>query len=280
MRPELRWRHTAALMALVSLWPLPCAVAATESPRERGAYLVDVLAACANCHTPRSPNGAGPALSGGTKFGGPESSLFAPNITPDRATGIGAWTDLQIIAAIRQSVRPDGSHIGPPMPQTAYRGMSDADTRAIVAYLRSVTAVVHMVPPSVRKMSPSNARVVSTPHPTSRPDNPIAQGRYIASALSHCTECHTPMPRPTPDAASHLDEGGRLFHTAKGTIVAPGIRAGDLKRFTDEQIKEIVTKGILPDGRKLEGPMPIKCYAGFRPQDLDTLLAFLRSDQT
>ena len=65
----------------------------------------------------------------------------APNITQDKVTGIGSWTDAQIIAAIREGRRPDGSIIGPPMPIGLYRGLSDTDVNAIVAYLRTVKPV-------------------------------------------------------------------------------------------------------------------------------------------
>lgn len=274
---RLRSKRAATCMfALIGI--AMAAVAKAETPRERGAYLVNVLAACANCHTAKTPTGPGPALSGGSKFGAPEAPVFAANITPDPATGIGNWTDSQIAASIERGVRPDGSRIGPPMPQMAYHAISEADARAIVAYLRSVPPVSHAVPASIHKMLPA-AEGDST-RPWHFPDTLEGKGRYIAMALSHCTECHTPVPLSTPDVATRLDVGGRLFHTAKGTIEAPAIRANDLKRFSDSELALIITQGIRPDGHKIAGPMPVKSYAGYRPGDLAALIAFLRSDQS
>lgn len=255
-------------------------VGIAETPRERGAYLVNTLAACADCHTPKSPSGLGPPLSGGSKFGTAEAPVYAPNITPDRRTGIGAWTDRQIVDALRLGLRPDGSRIGAPMPQTAYRFMSDSDADAIVAYLREVQPVSHPVPASSHKMNPPNTEIASPPRVVIDSEDLVARGRYIATALSHCTACHTPVPLSAPDALKHLDEGGRVFHTAKGTVVAPGIRAKDVTALTDNALAMFITKGVGPDGRKLEGPMPIRSYAGYRPSDLSALIAFLRSDQS
>src|SRR5271156_5851285 len=85
-----------------------------ETPFERGAYLMGSIVACGNCHTVQGPNApaAGRELSGGTKFDEAPFTAYAPNITPDRETGIGGWTDAQIIAAIREGKRPDGTVIG------------------------------------------------------------------------------------------------------------------------------------------------------------------------
>ena len=76
----------------------------------------------------------------------------APNITPDKETGIGNWTDAQIIASIREGKRPDGTIIGPPMPIGLYPGMSDDDANAIVAYLRQVKPIRNKIPPSVYRI--------------------------------------------------------------------------------------------------------------------------------
>lgn len=128
---------------------LPCVfglAAATganaESRLERGRYLMQSIVACGNCHTPQGPDGpmSGMELAGGLKIEDKPFTAIASNITPDRETGIGKWTDAQIITAIREGRRPDGSIIGPPMPIGLYRGMSDNEARAIVACLRSLPA--------------------------------------------------------------------------------------------------------------------------------------------
>ena len=117
----------AALAALLAL--LPVRLEASESLFERGDYLINGIVACGNCHTPQGPDGplAGMELAGGLVIEEPEFTVVTPNITPDPETGIGRWSDEEIIAAIREGRRPDGSIIGPPMPIGLYRGMSDRD---------------------------------------------------------------------------------------------------------------------------------------------------------
>src|SRR5690349_23199407 len=102
----------------------------------RGKYIFGAAAGC-GCHT--EPKG--PANAGGKKFEGPFGTVYAANITPDRETGIGAWTDEQIITAIRFGRRPSGERILPVHPFTSFSGMAEEDLRALVAFLRTVPPV-------------------------------------------------------------------------------------------------------------------------------------------
>lgn len=245
--------------------------AAAETDAARGAYLV-AIAACSGCHTPKGPAGPGPALSGGRTFGAGPNAVTAANITQDHDTGIGAWSDAQIAAAIHEGVRPDGSRIGSPMPQLAYKAMRDDDVRAIVAYLRTVPAVSHVVAPTHRPV----AAATTIPLATIAGDDPVARGRYLANAITHCTECHTPGPPTAPDFVGHLDAGGRVFPTAKGPLVAPAITPDGLQRYSDAELVAMIQKGKRPDGSMIEGPMPVAAYAHLAPDDVKALIAFLR----
>ncbi len=123
--------------------------AASQTPEERGAYLVQTIAACGNCHSPLDDQGRPipeTDLSGRFVIDMPPFKAFAKNITP--ASRIKDWTDEELARAIREGIRPDGSLIGPPMPFEFYRHLSDTDVTAIVAYLRSVPAVENEVPDS------------------------------------------------------------------------------------------------------------------------------------
>ena len=113
---------------------------AAETTLERGAYLVNGIAGCGNCHTPRRGPMKGVPLAGGFKFGGAKAPFeaYAPNISMDRETGIGTWTDAQITIAIREGKRPDGTKLNPPMAYPLYKTMKASDLNAIVAYLRSL----------------------------------------------------------------------------------------------------------------------------------------------
>ncbi|MGB1388885.1 MAG: c-type cytochrome, partial [Paracoccaceae bacterium] len=112
-----------------------------ETLVERGEYLVQGIAGCGNCHTPMGPNGPvwEQDLGGRLVEKIDAFTAIAPNITPGGR--VASWSDAELARAIREGIRPDGSLIGPPMPYAMYRGLSDRDLSAIVAYLRTVPAV-------------------------------------------------------------------------------------------------------------------------------------------
>ena len=117
---------TAAVLAA------PIQVSA-ETPLERGTYLMKSVVACGNCHTAPGGPMAAHELAGGLPMKEGPIDAITPNLTPDKETGIGNWTDAQLMVGIRDGKRPDGSLIGPPMPFDMYRGLSDNDTKAIIA---------------------------------------------------------------------------------------------------------------------------------------------------
>jgi mono/diheme cytochrome c family protein len=115
----------------------------------RGKYLV-TLASCTDCHTPGyffgKPDAARYLGGSDVGFAIPPGVFYGPNLTPDKETGLGNWTDAQIIAAIKQGKRPDGRELVPVMPFPAFASLTDADARAIVAYLKSLPPVKNKVP--------------------------------------------------------------------------------------------------------------------------------------
>ncbi len=274
-------RVFGVLGALISIAALP---AGAESLLERGAYLMRGIVACGNCHTVQTPEGPlpGKELAGGNPIVEPNLfTAYPSNITPDRETGIGAWSDEEIIAAIREGRRPDGTIIGPPMPIGLYRGLSDRDVRALVAYLRAVPAVRHEVPKSDYNIplppayGPPVGSVAAVPR-----DDPVAYGAYLAGPAGHCIECHTPFVQGRPDFENRLGAGGFPFHMPFGVVVSPNITphpSDGIGRYTDAQVKRIITNGIRPDGTRLLPPMGVRYYRNISDRDLDAILAYLRS---
>lgn len=134
----------------------------------RGEYLATITG-CGDCHTPGTFYGA-PDMSrklSGSELGwqGPWGVSYARNLTPDKETGIGSWTDEQIITAIRQGRRPDGTPVLPPMPWPDFAAMTDDDVKAIVAFLRSVPPVHHAVPAVVPPGKPATGAYLTFPPP-------------------------------------------------------------------------------------------------------------------
>lgn len=271
--------HAIRTATFATLLAASCATALADARLERGRYLVESIAGCGNCHTAQGPNGPlpGKALAGGLPFA--DLGAFAANITPDRDTGIGTWTDAQIALAIREGRRPDGSLIGPPMPFELYRSISDNDLAAIVAYLRSVPAVKNVVAKSQYRMplppawGPPVGKVADV-----SPSDKLAYGRYLAGPMGHCIECHsTPSPQGPPDMGKGLGAGGMQFHGPWGTSVATNITPSGLKRYSDAELKKIISTGVRPDGSRLKPPMGTGYYARMTQPDLDALVVYLRS---
>ncbi len=187
---------------------------------DRGRYLVEVTAASGDCHTPMGPQGPLPGrrLAGGTVFDEAPFRAVAPNITPDHQTGIGRWSDAEIARAVCEGKRPGGSAIGPPMPFAFYRGLSDRDLAAMVAYLRSVPPVRSATEPSTYRValppaygSPVDAVPPPTEDPVARrlprraggalPGLPHAHARGRRAAPRTCRSGRAAAPRAGPSAS-------------------------------------------------------------------------------
>ncbi len=276
------YRNATHVLAACAL-ALGAASARAEAPVERGRYLVETIAGCGNCHTPRGPGGVFDAtkeLAGGFVVDEKPFRAVASNITPDKETGIGTWTDAQIAKAIREGIRPDGSLVGPPMPIGLYRKLSDSDLMAMVAYLRTVKPVRNKVEKSTYRIPlPPNYG----PPVTSVPDVPRADkvkyGEYLAGPVGHCVECHTPMVQGKHDW-SRIGQGGMEFNGPWGVSVARNITPHNedgLGTWSDGEIKRAITQGISKNGGKLYPPMPYSLYSKVRVEDLDAVVAYLRS---
>lgn len=275
--------HTA-LCGLAAALILPAAASA-ETLLERGTYLMRSIVACGNCHTPGSLEGKPDPvreLAGGAKFDEPPFTAHALNLTPDPETGLGKWTDQQIVDAIREGQRPDGSIIGPPMPIELYRGISNRDAHAIVAYLRSVKPIRNKVPKSIYRipLPPNYGPPVMNVPEVPRSDR-LRYGAYLAGPLGHCTECHTPMVPPgRRDFAHQLGAGGFPIPGTWGTVFSPNItpdKETGIGEWTDTEIKRAITQGVRRDGDRMYPPMAYHFYKNISAADLDALVAYLRS---
>lgn len=249
---------------------------------ERGTYLMDSIVACANCHIQRDKGKPlfDRGLSGGMIFDEEPFKAYASNITPDRETGIGNWTDAQLIKAIREGIRPDGSVIGPPMPISFYRGISDDDAKAIVAYLRAQPPVKNSVPKSEYKIKlpqnygPAiNKKVVSP-----SPKEVLKYGAYLAGPLGHCLDCHTPWVKGIPDM-KRAGAGGNPFKGPWGVSVSRNLTPHEsgLKGWSDAEIARAIREGVRKDGSQLKPPMAYSWYKSINESDMKALVAYLRS---
>jgi mono/diheme cytochrome c family protein len=270
--------------------PPPAAAAAvtmrdSADPLEHGRYLVETVGGCGNCHTPRLPDGTPDPtknLAGAFVIEEPVFKAYAPNITPDMETGIGSWSEDDIVDVLHNARRPDGKYLGPPMSFIWYRNMSDTDARAIAKYIKSVPAVRNEVPRSTYQI-PLNG---FGPEVTSVPDVPktdiVKYGEYLAGPVGHCMDCHTTYVMGQIDM-TQLGRGGNVYSkpfiydwAAVSANLTSHPTAG-LGSWTDAEIKHAITEGESRDGRKLLPFMPYWLYKKMEPSDLDAIVAYLRS---
>jgi mono/diheme cytochrome c family protein len=270
-----------AAMLAISL----AGVAQAQTPVERGRYLVGTVMTCHNCHTPMGPNGPqfDKALSGGLRFDEPRFDVTAPNITPDRDTGIGKWSDADIKKALQDGVRPNGVHLADVMPTGFYGILTPGDLDAIVAYLRSLPPVKNKVPDPLYKMQ-SPHQVFPGAEQAASPadlDDKGKRGFYLTT-VAHCLECHTPLGPPGTgvDFGNSLGKGGREFKGPWGLSVSRNITSSKTKGlgdWSDADIKRAITEGMRKDGSKLKPPMGFPYYAKMTDGDVDAVVGYLRT---
>ena len=293
-----RWRRRALIVLIAGLASVGIdAATAAETPVARGSYLVNTILACGNCHSPRDNAGAAiadRAFSGGLTISTPAFTATAPNITQDRDTGIGDWTDAEIKRALLEGTRPDhgelaGAPLAAAMPAGFYKALLPADLDAIVAYLRTVKPIKNRVPPPIY-----TAPVRRQPYPEAEAGfanadftNPVRRGAYLVT-IGHCMECHSAWSAGRSDFVNGLGHGGRPFgptlvHGLGADwhgVVAPnitGASAAGLGTWSDAEIDNAIRHGIARDGHRLLQPMAFVFYAGLRDGDVADIIAYLRT---
>jgi len=257
-----------------------------QTYRERGAYLVNAVAVCGNCHTPHDAANTpilGMELAGGREFDIEAGHIVGSNITPDRETGIGDWSVGQIVYALRNGIRPNGTMIGPPMPIQFYRQLSDRDAMAIAIYLKSLKPVHQEVARSRYKvpLRSSYGPIVGRVAELDRHDK-IAYGAYLAGPVAHCIECHTPRHGPNLDL-NRIGVGGREFpdfgNPESRTVsrnITPDPETG-IGKWSDADVKRAILIGQRPDGTNLSRTMPSADYFNMTSDDVNAIVDYLRT---
>jgi mono/diheme cytochrome c family protein len=238
---------------------------------------------CGNCHSPKGPPSAvaGKEFTGGPPFDLPPFTVTPSNITQDKETGIGTWSDADIKKLLRTGVRPNGVPIASIMPVGFYGIITDGDMDAIVAYLRTIKPVSNKVPDPVYRMAapaqifPGSER----PYTEAVMSDPLKKGFYLAT-IGHCMECHTPMTKGHRDFANDEGKGGTEFPGPWGVSVSRNITSSKAKGvgdWTDAEIKRAVTQGVDKDGNHLKPPMGYGYYAHMTDADINDVIAWLRT---
>jgi mono/diheme cytochrome c family protein len=252
----------ALVTCLLLAWTSPAGAQGTPisvAEVARGKYIFGATGGC-GCHTvPKEP-----ANAGGRRYDGPFGTVFATNITPDRQTGIGTWTDEQVVTAIRLGRRPNGERLLPVHPFTVFNGMAAEDLKALVSFLRTV-------PPVNRPKRPKRITVplfesvflpawlaAFAPRETPPPKAPtagLARGEYLVRAVGHCGECHTPRTLTMATDNSRFLAGNP---TGPEDQAMPNItpdRETGIGTWSVDEIADYLGTGNKPDGDVAGGLM-------------------------
>jgi mono/diheme cytochrome c family protein len=259
------------------------AALAKASLVERGAYLARA-ADCEACHTTQQ----GKPYAGGLGFKLPFGTLYSTNITPDKDTGIGNYSDQDFLNAVHRGIRKDGARLYPAMPFTSYTYMTDEDALAIKAYLFSLSPV-HTEDPENTLKFPFNQRwamglwsAVFNRDTRFEPDTSKTaewnRGAYLAEALAHCGECHTARnllfaPDNRKKFAGAVTAGWRAYNVTSD-------KATGISGWSDDDLVAYLAIGHANGHGTALGPMAEAVDRSLNrlvPEDLRAVMAYLRT---
>jgi len=268
----------SALLLILARGTAGYAAAANEDLVVRGQYIFSLAGGCA-CHTP--PKGTPNA--GGREFPLPLAKLYSTNITSDKETGLGNWTDQQIRDAMVKGVRPNGERLLPVMPYEAYSGMADEDMNALIAYLRTLKPVRKETPklktwaPFYRPMVTFFwTRFVGATHKSvpKAPESGVERGRYLVEHVSLCIDCHTPrnslgIPQPSLYLAGTKKKPPLNVEIPN---ITPDKETG-IGDWSRESIADLLQTGTKPDLDNVQGLMAEVIEAGYKNMKREGALA-------
>jgi len=282
MRIRLHTKIICLLFLLGSFFAFTVSGHAQADNKElaaKGQYIFALAGGCA-CHTvPKETENAG-----GRAFPIPFGTVYSTNITQDKETGLGSWTDQQIHDALVKGIRSDGSRILPVMPYEAYSGMAQEDLKALIAYLRTLKPVKKATP-QLKSWAPFN-RSLGAPlwlkvfgrfsdPPAQAPKSGIERGRYLVEHVSLCSDCHTPrnfigVPNRSLYLAGANKKIGPLGQEVPNITPDKETGIGEWKR---EEIAAVLLTGTKPDLDNIQGLMAEVIEHGFKNMTKEDALA-------
>lgn len=264
----------------------------------RGEFLYKYSLTCWTCHGSQGSNSPDEPQAGGLEFDltgiGPPGGfgyVYAANVTPDLETGIGAWSDGELVRALREGLDHEGRLLFPIMEAEWWKGLSDEDTLALVAYMRSLPPVRNEVPPNklsfaakaltalgVLKAQPA----ITTPVDAPTRGATAEYGEYLANHASTCVGCHSPRDPNSGQFDPTRPFAGGLFpfpeegFTTTGANLTPDASTG-IGDWTEEQFMTAMRTGQRPDGTVMLPFMPYPSYSKWSEDDLRAVWLYLRS---
>jgi mono/diheme cytochrome c family protein len=289
-----------AIIAAALAWFLtsPRTMAATELPDHKpdiaNGEFIFYAGGCDSCHADRSARGEDRRkLGGGLALSSPVGTFHVPNISPDPEHGIGKWTTLDFVNAMKRGVRPDGAHLYPAFPYYSYQRMTIEDIIDLKGFLDTLPPVATDVPDHELAFPFSIRRGLGVwkllyidgepfePDPAASAE--LNRGAYLVRAPGHCGECHSPR-----NLFQAIDEArgysGGPSPDGKGTIpnITPDVKTG-IGSFSHEDIVSVLSGGISPTkldvlgGEMAQVVREMKEAEALRPGTLAAIAAYLKS---
>jgi mono/diheme cytochrome c family protein len=258
---------------------------------ERGRYLVEAVAHCLECHGEQDwehhssqplpgRKGVGQLVTHEAFNGEPfPEGLVIPNITPDKETGAGTWTDAQFERAIRQGIGHDGRELNNYMPYPFFRSMTDEDVASVIVYLRSLPAVRNALP---KRNLPFEVKVDMMPqmepkYPANGSEQ-VKRGWYLVR-IAQCNDCHTTADNGNPRTELMFGGGERLVGPW-GDVVSANITPDPtgISHYDEAMFIKTIRTGRASGGvRELNPLMPYSYFRNMTDDDLKAIFAYLRT---
>jgi len=266
---------------------------------ERGEYLTNHVAGCIDCHSKRDfSKFSGPVVPGSEggggfvldqKFGLP-GVLYGKNITPDAETGIGTWTDDEILRAMTQGISKNGDTLYPIMPYTNFNRMTKEDLLSIIAYIKTLKPIKNKVPARqllvpIAMVYPAKFLQPSVDGNVRPPESDkVKYGEYLEN-IADCGTCHSPLTPQGPDMSRKYAGGYRFDLGAAGIVnsanitsdSATGIGTWTEERFLNKFIPYREESAYNYDPGKQNTIMPLSLLAGMKDDDLKAIYAYLHT---
>ncbi len=262
----------------------------TPARLARGRYLVETVSGCFDCHSVHEyvngqwipkpgMTGAGNVFPAGFVALPPGAVVVASNITPDRETGIGSWTDADIRRAIQQGIAKDGHPLFDMMPYWQFRVFTPEDVKSIIVYLRSIPPV-HNALPATKLPFPVAVTTNKAIIPP-LPKNASAELRrgWMLARVSGCEDCHTPIVRGQRPP-SMMFAGGMHFQGPFGSVFSLNITpsASGIGFMSEAMFARTLTTGrVNGTGDQLNPIMPFDSFRNLKPSDIRAIYAYLRT---
>ena len=260
---------------------------ATPARLQRGEYLANSIG-CLYCHSPHDWTKGDDILAGMRGAGqqlpyvGLPGQVFAPNLTPDKETGAGSWSDDMLARAIREGIGHDGRALFGIMPFAHYRNMPDEDLASIIVYLRTLPPVKNSIP-KTEIIFPVNYIMRNDPQPivgvVASPDvsDPVKRGRFLVN-LTGCTDCHTPVDNHHVPIPRMEFSGGQILQAPWGTVASANLTPdpSGIPYYDEATFLKAMRTGTV-GGRALNKTMPWSVLGKMTDEDLVGIFAYLKT---